>query len=111
MLPSRLLAVAGAVAIVAGASAARADFRIENPTDATLVFHIQCHGGGSDDLYRIVPHSYQTLYCFNGGSAEMRVYTRHPNGASVVVRGTVYNGGTYRLHYDGDGDVNVFPVG
>ena len=79
MLTSRLLAVAGAVAIVAGASAARADIRFENVTHQSLVFQIRCHGGGSVQTFRLAPRSYGDLTCVNGADAEMRVYTDRDN--------------------------------
>ena len=88
MLTSRLLAVAGAVAIVAGASVARADIRFQNVTGQPLVFQIRCHGGGLVQTFRLAPRSYDDIYCINGADAEMRVYTERDNGDRIVVHGT-----------------------
>jgi hypothetical protein len=107
MIPTRLLAIAGAVAIVAGASAAQADMRFENGTDARLRFEVQCHGGGTVDTWTIAPYGTGNIYCTNGADAELRVYTRMQDGRVATTYGTVYDGGTYRLHYLPNGSVGV----
>jgi len=75
------------------------------------VFQIRCHGGGSVQTFRLAPRSYDDIYCTNGADAEMRVYTDRDNGDSVVVHGTVFDGNTYRLFYDSDGDVSFRSIG
>jgi hypothetical protein len=101
------LAALGALFIGIGgmASAAKADIGFTNVTDETLVFNLRCPYG-SVDTWQIYPHRHINIYCTNNaGAATISIRTRHRDGRAYIVRGTVYDGRTYALGHDDDGDV------
>jgi hypothetical protein len=107
-LSIRLAALAALVLGIGGmASAAKADIGFTNVTDETLVFNLQCPNG-SVDTWQIYPHRHLNIYCTNNaGAAAISIRTRHSDGRAFVVRGTVYDGRTYLIGHDDDGDVSI----
>lgn len=97
-------------ALIAGAfgitSAARADVLFHNTTGHTVFFGVTCDGSGVDQL-TLAPYGNRSLVC-NNGSQEMRVFIKTAHGAdTVTVRALVWDGSTYNLGYDGDGDMSI----
>jgi hypothetical protein len=106
-LATRLAALAAMVLGVAGmARAAHADIGFTNVTDESLVFNLQCPAG-SLDTWRIAPHSHLNIYCTSGArAANIAIRTTHRDGRAYIVRGTVYDGRSYAIGHDDDGDVS-----
>ncbi len=97
--------IAGAVA-VGMTSAARADVLFHNTTGHTVFFSVTCDGNGVDQ-WTLAPYGNRSLVC-NNGAPEMRVFIKTAHGPdTVTVRATVWDGRTYNLGYDGDGDVSI----
>ena len=106
---NRLLAAAiCALAVSGAATVAQADVLFHNVTDQTLHFSMTCNGTGQDD-YTIDPHSSGSLYCKNGSDAAVVTIRTDHGGYDEVVRAVVYDGSSYRLGYDGQGDVSLAP--
>ena len=108
----RTLALVAALLGVTGlASAARADVVFANATDQDVVFTFHCPGGDYD-RWTIPSGDRLSLYCRNGAStASIRIVTDEDSGDRMVVSGRVYDGRTYRIDYDADGDVSYQPIG
>jgi hypothetical protein len=101
------LLAAGIVGLAGLSGTARADVLFTNLTSQTLNFSISCAGSGGADAWRVNPHSTGALTCRNGAdSAQVTIRTQHSNGTEVV-RSTVFDGRSYDLGYDADGDVSI----
>jgi hypothetical protein len=108
----RLLAAGVAIATLGAAQAAHASIHFTNVTDNALNFQLQCEDDTVQTTWTIQPHATANIFCRNGArAANLRIYTDRSNGERMVVRGLVYDGANYLLHYDNDGDVNVKSVG
>ncbi len=109
---SRLLAAGVVLATLGAAQAAHASIHFTNITDNALRFQLRCEDDSVLTTWRIEPHATANIFCRNQASvAHLRIYTDRDNGQQIVVRSLVYDGSSYLLGYDGDGDVNVKPVG
>jgi hypothetical protein len=105
---SRLVAFGAAALLTAGvASTARADVAFRNVTGEPIHFGFSCDGYGQD-AWTVAPYRTLSIYCNNGSrvaTVEIRTAHRHHD---EVVRSTVWDGRTYELGFDGDGDVNIW---
>jgi hypothetical protein len=91
----------------AAVPSAHANMVFRNTTDRALRFEITCNDGRVD-LWTVAPYGYRSLYCNNGSPvARVRIRTNHGDDV-MVVRTTVYDGLSYVLGYDRDGDVNIW---
>jgi hypothetical protein len=100
--------VAVLVVPVIAAPAAHADMIFRNTTGRTLHFELTCNGTGMD-TWSLGPYGWRSIYCNNGSRvAAVRIRTDHYNGMEMVVRSTVFDGGTYVLGFDRGGNVNIW---
>jgi hypothetical protein len=108
----RSLLLGGALLAATGmASAAHADMVFANATDESVVFTFHC-AGGTYDRWTVPSGQQLSLYCNNGAdAASVRIVTREPDGSQTTVSGTVFDGRTYRIEFDADGDVSYRRIG
>ena len=108
----RTLALGAALLAVTGfASVARADVVFANATDQDVVFTFHCPGG-ANDRWTVPSGDRLSLYCRNGASsATVRIVTDEDSGDRMIVSGRVYDGRSYRIDYDAEGDVSFQPIG
>lgn len=101
-----IAAIAAAAGAIAAPGAARADVLFHNTTGQTVYFGVSCNGTGTDQ-WSVAPFATRSVVCENG-SAAMRVYllTDDTRG-EVTVRATAWDGRSYNLGYDGDGDMSL----
>jgi hypothetical protein len=105
----RLVAVAAALMTLGAVSAARAEMMFRNSTDQPVHFSISCDGDGQDH-WTVAPYGTRSLFCNNGSrAAVVEIVTTH-GGYDDVVHYTVWDGQTYKLGYDRDGDVNMWQL-
>lgn len=104
-IATRFALLAAGIAGLSGA--AEANVMFTNLTGQTVHFSASCAGSSGSDAWAVDPHSDGAITCTNGAtSMQVTIRTRHDDGDEVV-RATVYDGRSYNLDYDRDGDVSI----
>ncbi len=103
---ARFLGAAVAVAALVGVSAqANAGILFQNITNRQIKFVLKCDA--ARDIWTINPGQSTNIACNDpSAAARVEIHTDH-HGTDMVVRGPVFDGNIYQLHYDADGDVNI----
>ncbi len=107
----QFLAAAVVIGTLGAVQAAHASIHFTNITDNALRIQLRCDDDSVTTLWKIEPHATANIFCRNGANvAHLRINTNQ-DGEERVVRGLVYDGSTYLLGYDGEGDVSFKSVG
>jgi len=104
LLNHRIFSAVFALFALGAAPMAHADVYFHNIADQPIVFSVSCNGTGSNE-FTVAGNGDQQIYCTNGSQAA-QVEIRTDDG--TVVHAIVWNGRSYELGYDEDGDVNIW---